>query len=46
MKGKEKLANHKNIKWTIPKKKLLKDIHETGDIIFVKKKIIIWYLKK
>ena len=26
----------KNIKWTIPKK-LIKDIHKVGDIIFVKK---------
>ena len=28
---------YKNIKWTIPKKKLIKDIHKIGDIIFVKK---------
>ena len=29
-----------NIKWTIPKNKLIKDIHKIGDIIFVKKKLI------
>ncbi len=28
----------KKIKWTIPKKKLIKDVHNIGDIIFVKKK--------
>ena len=42
----EGVIDHKNIKWTIPKKKLLKDIHETGDIIFVKKKNNIWSLKQ
>ena len=31
---------HDNIKWTLPSKKLVKDIHKVGDIIFLKKKII------
>jgi len=34
-----------NIKWTIPKNKLIKDIHKIGDIIFVKKKIN-WLIKQ
>ena len=34
-----------NIKWTIPKKKLIKDIHKIGDIIFVKKKTN-WLIKQ
>ena len=29
---------YKNLKWSIPKKKLIKDVHKVGDIIFVKKK--------
>ncbi len=36
----------KNIKWTIPKKKLIKDIHEIGDIIFVKKSNDKWLIKQ
>ena len=36
----------KNIKWTIPKKKLIKDIHKVGDIIFVKKEKNFWSLKQ
>ena len=34
-----------NIKWTIPKNKLIKDIHKIGDIIFVKKKTN-WLIKQ
>ena len=30
--------NLKNIKWTIPKSKLIKDIHKIGDVIFIKKR--------
>ena len=30
----------KNIKWTLRQNKKIKDIHEIGDIIFVKKDII------
>ncbi len=36
----------KNFKWTIPKKKLVKDIHKIGDIVFVKKENDIWLLKQ
>ena len=36
----------KNIKWTIPKNKLIKDVFKIGDIIFVKKKIIFGLLKQ
>ncbi len=36
----------KNFKWTIPKKKLVKNIHKIGDVIFVKKENNIWYLKQ
>ena len=37
---------YNNLKWSIPKKKLIKDVHKIGDIIFVKKKDNIWYLKQ
>ena len=37
---------YENLKWSIPKKKLIKDIHKVGDIIFVKKKNSIWHLKQ
>ncbi len=37
---------YKNLKWSIPKKKLIKDIHDIGDIIFVKKEINSWKLKQ
>ena len=36
----------KNIKWTIPKKKLIKDVYEIGDIIFVKKNDNVWLIKQ
>ena len=36
----------KNIKWTIPKSKSLKDIHKVGDIFFVKKENNFWSLKQ
>ena len=36
----------KNFKWTIPNKKTLQDIHEIGDIIFVKKQNTLWQLKQ
>ena len=36
----------KNIKWTLPKKKEIQDIHEIGDIIFVKKENSSWVLKQ
>ncbi len=36
----------KNIKWSIPQKKTIKDVHEIGDIIFVKKEKNFWILKQ
>ena len=36
----------KNLKWSVPKKKSIKDIHKIGDIIFVKKKNKKWFLKQ
>jgi penicillin-binding protein 1A len=36
----------KNIKWTVPKKKTIQDIHKIGDIIFVKKEKNSWTLKQ
>ena len=36
----------KNIKWTIPKKKTIKDKYKIGDIIFVKKENNNWLLKQ
>ena len=36
----------KNFKWSIPKKKSIKDIHKIGDIVFVKKENDIWLLKQ
>ena len=36
----------KNFKWSVPKKKLLKEIHKIGDIIFVKKENNVWVLKQ
>ena len=38
--------NFQNIKWTVPKKKLIRDIHKAGDIIFVKKDKNFWTLKQ
>ena len=35
-----------DVKWSIPKNKTIKDIHEIGDIIFVKKKEKQWQLKQ
>ena len=37
---------YKNIKWTIPKKKKIKEIHKVGDIIFVKKEKNFWFIKQ
>ena len=36
----------KNLKWTIPKTKTIKDVHKIGDIIFVKKNNNFWKLKQ
>ena len=35
-----------NLKWSIPQKKLLQDVHEIGDLIFVKKENNQWKLKQ
>ena len=40
------ILTYKNLRWSIPKKKLIKDIHNEGDIIFVKKEDNTWYLKQ
>ena len=37
---------YKNLKWSIPKNKLIKDVHKIGDIIFVKKEKNFWLLKQ
>ena len=42
----EGLISSQNFKWSVPKKKLLKDIHKIGDIIFVKKQNNFWSLKQ
>ncbi len=36
----------KNLKWSIPKNKLIKDVHSIGDVIFVKKENKSWLLKQ
>ena len=36
----------KNIKWSVPKKKTIEDVHKVGDIFFVKKKKNFWLLKQ
>ena len=36
----------KGLKWSIPKKKTIQDIHKIGDVIFVKKEKNIWSLKQ
>ena len=42
----EKILIYKNIKWTIPKKKKIQEVHKIGDILFVKKENNIWKLKQ
>ena len=36
----------KDLKWTTPKNKSILDIHDVGDVIFVKKQNNIWLLKQ
>jgi len=38
--------SYKNLKWSVPKNKSTKDIHEIGDIIFIKKEKNLWKLKQ
>ena len=46
-KKKEKgILTIKNLKWSIPKSKTIKDVHQIGDIIFVKKEKNFWKLKQ
>ncbi len=40
------ILNFKNVKWTIPKSKSIKDVHKIGDIIFIKKEKNLWLLKQ
>ena len=35
-----------DFKWTIPKNKSIQNVHEVGDIIFVKKNLNSWQLKQ
>ena len=37
---------YRNLKWSIPKKKVVKDIHKIGDIILIKKIKDFWVLKQ
>ena len=40
------VLNFKDIRWSIPKKKSINDIHKIGDIIFIKKEKNFWKLKQ
>ena len=40
------VLNKKNIKWTIPNNKEIRDKHKIGDILFVKKESNFWNLKQ
>jgi len=37
---------YRNLKWSIPKKKVVKDVHKIGDIILIKKIKDLWVLKQ
>jgi penicillin-binding protein 1A len=37
---------YRNLKWSIPKKKAVKDVHKIGDIILIKKIKDLWVLKQ
>jgi penicillin-binding protein 1A len=45
-KNKEGILTLKNLEWSIPNNKTIKDIHKIGDIIFVKKENNFWKLKQ
>jgi len=45
-KNREGILTLKNLEWSIPKSKKIKDIHKIGDIIFVKKENNFWKLKQ
>ena len=42
----EGVLNVKNLKWTLPKDKIIPDRYEIGDIVFVKKEKNYWLLKQ
>ena len=42
----EGTLNYKSLKWSIPKKKSIKEVHKIGDIIFIKKENNLWLLKQ
>jgi penicillin-binding protein 1A len=42
----EGFLSEKNVKWTIPKKKLISDRYKIGDIVFVKKENSYWAIKQ
>ncbi len=42
----EGILSFQKIKWTIPKKKTIQDIHKVGDVVFVKKEKNFWLLKQ
>jgi penicillin-binding protein 1A len=37
---------YKNVKWSIPKNKSIRDIHKIGDVVFIKKVNNFWVLKQ
>ena len=40
------VINFRNLKWSIPKKKSVKEVHKIGDIIFIKKENNVQTLKQ
>jgi len=40
------ILSFKNLKWTVPNKKQIKDIHKIGDVIFVKREKNFWSVKQ
>ena len=42
----EGIITKKKLKWTIPKNKIISNVHNVGDIIFVKKENNYWTLKQ
>ena len=44
--NRENILLYENIKWSVPKKKSVKDVHKIGDIIFVNRDNNIWRLKQ
>ena len=37
---------HKDLKWTLKRKKKLQDVHQVGDLFFVKKESNVWKIKQ